>query len=245
MNAIEQYSRPRQPLHVRGFKRMRPALNRWLARQSLVGDTVTIDPARIEGLDRLAREWRTIRGELLALLAQPARIPAFGEISPDHRRIARDARWQSFFFEGYGYRSRDNCAACPQTARLLSEVPDLVVAFFSIMRAGTHVPRHRGLSKAWLNCHLPLLVPKGEGKCEMEIGGQVLRWREGEWQVFDETYPHEVWNETEEDRVVLFLQVRRPMRPAGRLFARALHSAIRHSSFVQDVRKTQDFAAKR
>ena len=55
--------------------------------------------------------------------------------------------------------------------------------------------------------------------------------------MFDETNRHEVWNERSAPRVVLFLQVRRPMRPVGRMVASLLLHAIRHTSFVQDIRR--------
>jgi beta-hydroxylase len=116
-------------------------------------------------------------------------------------------------------------------------VPNLVVAFFSIMEPGTYVPPHRGLTKAWLNCHLGMVVPRGPGKCAIEVAGETVEWREGEWLVFDETNRHQVWNERAEPRVVLFLQVRRPMRLAGRAAADTLVRIIRRTSFVQDIKR--------
>ena len=233
----ERYTRPKQSALIRMGKRLRDPVNRWFARQSLIGDEAILPASHLPCLDELQREWHIVRQELAPLLVERRSIPAFGKLSPDHRRIANSSVWQSFFFEGYGFKARKNRAWCPQTAAMLDRIPGLVVAFFSIMEPGTHVPRHRGLTKAWLNCHLGLAVPRGPGRCEMEVNGTPVRWREGEWMVFDETNPHEVWNETQEPRVVLFLQVRRPMRWPGRMAARLLYSIIRHTGFVQDVRK--------
>lgn len=222
---------------VRLGKRLRDPVNRWVARQSLIGDQPFIDYRLVPGLAELGAHWREIRAELLPLLEERAAIPALGEISPDHKRIAVDNSWKSFFFEGYGFRAEKNIARCPKTAALLDKVPDLVVAFFSIMEPGTHVPPHRGLTKAWLNCHLGMVVPAGPGKCAMEVAGETVEWREGEWLVFDETNRHQVWNERSEPRVVLFLQVRRPMRRAGRAAADLMIRIIRRTSFVQDIKR--------
>jgi ornithine lipid ester-linked acyl 2-hydroxylase len=71
----------------------------------------------------------------------------------------------------------------------------------------------------------------------MEVGDQTVVWREGDAAVFDDTYPHEVWNETNQTRVVLLIQFRRPMRQPGRFVANALISFVRHSSFVQRARR--------
>jgi beta-hydroxylase len=225
-----------QTFAVRIGRRLRDPINGWLARQSLIGDDPFVDPKALPGLVELGHHWQTIRAELLPLLAAREKIPAFRDISPDHRRIAADTRWKSFFLEGYGFRAEENCIRCPRTMALLKKVPGLVVAFFSIMEPGTQVPPHRGVTKAWYNCHLGLVVPKG--KVGIEIAGRPAGWREGEWLVFDETNSHKVWNETNEARVVLFLQVHRPMRWPGRLAAKALFQMIRHSSFVQDVRRS-------
>lgn len=229
--------RKRQSPLVRIGKRLRAPVNRWLARQSAIGDEAFVDASAIAGLEHVQPHWRSIREELLRLLDERDEIPPLGEISPDHRRIARTTAWKSFFFKGYGFRSEANCARCPRTAELIEQVPGVVVAFFSIMEPDTHVPPHRGLTKAWLNCHLPLLVPDGPERCEIDVDGTLAQWREGEWLVFDETCQHEVWNERNGPRVVLFLQVHRPMRLAGRLAGKLIFHGVRASSFVQDARR--------
>ena len=233
----ERFVRPEQTALVRFGKRIRDPVNAWFARQSLVGDDPVLDPDRFPALAELRANWRVVAEELQPLLAEREAIPAFGEISPDHRRIADSPAWKSFFFEGYGFKVQDNRARCPQTAAMLDRIPGLVVAFFSIMEPGTHVPRHRGLTKAWVNCHLGLVVPVGPGRCAMAVAGREVSWREGEWVVFDETNQHEVWNETGEARAVLFLQMRRPMRWPGRVAARTIFEMIRRTGFVQDVKK--------
>lgn len=229
--------KPANTRTVRIGKRLRDPVNRWIARQSLIGDDPFVDYRALTGLAELGERWQDIRAELMPLLQEREAIPALGEISPDHKGIARDGKWKSFFFTGYGFRAAENHARCPVTSALLDQVPGLVVAFFSIMEPGTHVPPHRGVTKAWLNCHLGMIVPEGPGRCAMEVAGRTVEWHEGEWLVFDETNRHQVWNERHAPRVVLFLQVRRPMRLPGRIAATLLIKAIRRTSFVQDIRR--------
>jgi len=46
-----------------------------------------------------------------------------------------------------------------------------------------------------------------------------------------------VWNDTDEQRVVLFFDVDRPLRPLGRLVNTLLLAGIRRSPYVRDARK--------
>ena len=232
-----KFVRPKGSLINRFGRRIRHPLSRFFAQQSTIETTPVIAAEQFAQLSPLLQKFSEMRREALDLLQEREAIPPLGEMSPDHRRIASDERWKSFFLHGYGYDAADNQKRCPVTSQALAGMPGLVTAFVSIMEPGTYVPPHRGLTTAWVNCHLPLVLPKGEGRCEIAIDGQLHQWREGEWLVFDDTYTHEVWNETSEPRVVLLIQLRRPMRFAGRTVASVIFHLLRHSNFVQDVRR--------
>jgi len=122
------------------------------------------------------------------------------------------------------------------TARLVDQVPGLNSAFFSILTPGAHIPSHRGVTKGLLTCHLGLSVPDGTG-CRMEIDGSVIQWAEGEAVFFDDTYRHEVWNATDQTRIILLIQFERPMRFLARIVSRLFLFGIRRSAFVKDARR--------
>lgn len=237
---LEQYVKGRDTIAVRVGKRLRWPLNRFLARQSLIGTQPFFDEAQVPGLSLLREDWQAIREEALAVLADRESIPPLGKVSPDHRRIAATSAWKSYFFTGYGYHAAANRARCPKTAALVDRVPGLVVAFYSIFEPGTHVPPHRGVTKGLLNVHLGLIVPTETEKCRIDVEGETRGWTPGKYLIFDETFEHEVWNETAEPRVVLFLQVLRPMRWRGRLLAKFFLWCVKRTSFVQDVREALD-----
>jgi beta-hydroxylase len=106
-------------------------------------------------------------------------------------------------------------------------------AFFSILAPGTHVPAHRGPYKGLLRCHLGLKVPQPE-LCRLRVHDQILHWQEGQCMVFDDTYEHEVWNDSHEDRVVLFLDIMRPMAPLWSASNQLLIGAVSLSPLVQE-----------
>jgi len=215
------------------------ALDALMARSSLVGTPILFDPRAFRCAAELEAAWPAIRRELDAVLETRAQLPAFHEIQPDQYRINPDRRWNVFFFEGLGRRSRRNRALCPETARALDRVAGVELAFFSILAPGLHIPRHSGITKALIRCHLGLKVPRDAGKCFMQIGRERFHWEEGRAVVFDDTHPHEVWNDTDEERVVLLVDVERPMRWPGRLAWRSVRALLRASPFVRDGWRNQ------
>jgi beta-hydroxylase len=130
----------------------------------------------------------------------------------------------------------ENIRACPVTSAAVERIPGLSTAMISILAPGTHIARHRGVTKAVLVAHLPILLPSEAG-CRMEVDDRIVRWEEGKALVFDDTYPHEVWNDTSEPRVLLLIQFRRPVAPVGRLVSALFLFLIRHSPYVKEARR--------
>ena len=57
----------------------------------------------------------------------------------------------------------------------------------------------------------------------MRVDDQIKVWKPGEAFVFDDTYEHEVRNDTDEERVVLILDFDRPMGLGGRPCEQDVH----------------------
>ena len=105
---------------------------------------------------------------------------------------------------------------------------------FSILSPRYHIPRHRGVSKTMLRVHLGLHVPSEPEKCRMQVGDATFHWKPGRCVVFDDFYRHEVWNDTDEERVVLIFDFVRPMRPLGRLINAGLVWGIKRTAYFKD-----------
>ena len=138
------------------------------------------------------------------------------------------------FLWGYGHALENNIARCPATVAAVNQVPGLNSAFFSILAPGTHIPDHRGVTKGLLTCHLGLIVPVGP--VTVRVDGARVGWTEGETLVFDDTWEHEVWNDTDETRVVLLIQFAQPLRAPGRWISDLFLWGVRRSSFVREAR---------
>ncbi|WP_404481985.1 aspartyl/asparaginyl beta-hydroxylase domain-containing protein [Novosphingobium sp. BL-52-GroH] len=227
---------PKLPLIMRFGKWAQPRVNRLISRSSRVPDVPVYPEGAFAWTRLLEDNWEAIRAEAAAALRDLEEIPPLATISPDHRRIAPAGRWRSYFLVGYRYRDEENCKACPRTSELLSRVPGLNSAFFSVLVPGTHIPAHTGVSKAFLTCHLGIQVPRESAKCRMRVVDDWLEWQEGRCLVFDDVYNHEVVNESDETRIVLLVQFKRPVGPIGWIVGSLFLEGVRRSRFVQDAR---------
>lgn len=225
-----------RPLIIRVGKHLRGIFDALIAGSSLVPNDPVLDVRDFAWTQGLRDAWQAIRAEASAVALVGHAAPSLATISPDHRSIAEVNKWRSFFLWGYGYPIDDNLARCPQTKAAIERIPGLNSAFFSILAPGTHIPAHRGVTKGLITCHLGLFVPR-DGDARMRVHDRIVRWAEGETLVFDDTYDHEVWNDTEGTRVVLLIQVERPLKNPGKWFADLFLGFVRRSAFVQEARR--------
>jgi aspartyl/asparaginyl beta-hydroxylase (cupin superfamily) len=225
-------------------------VERWIGRRSPVGDTPFYDVAQFPWIAELERHSAEIRAELEQVLTDRSAIPAFQDISVDQVDLSDDDRWQTYFLFGFGFEVPEHTAPCPRTAELVRAVPGMKTAMFSILAPGKHIPHHRGPYKGLLRHHLGLIVPEPAEACRIRVGDEIRHWTEGASLLFDDTYDHEVWNDTDGQRVVLFLDVVRPLTGVARHLNAALLWVIAHSPLVRDARRRQarwtaDVAARR
>ena len=224
-----------RPLVIKLGKHLRGLFDRLIASSSLVSNEPVLDVREFAWTQLLRDNWEVIRDEARQVALRGQASPSLATISPDHRAIAEVNMWRSFFLWGYSFPVDENLARCPETAKIIQRIPGLNTAFFSILAPGTHIPDHRGVTKGLITCHLGLIVPE-DGDVRMRVDDRIVRWAEGETLVFDDTYHHEVWNETAGTRVVLLVQFERPLRNPGKWFADLFLGFVRRSAFVQEAR---------
>ena len=215
-------------------------LEKFISRYSLVPNDPFFDPTQFAWTSILEDNWQKIRDELNVILQYSDRLPRFQDISPDQGvNISKDDRWKTFFLYGYGAKMEQNCGYCPNTTRIIEQIPGMKTAFFSIMMPGKHIPEHRGPYNGVLRCHLAVKVPEPASQCGIRVDRETKHWQEGKTIVFDDSYPHEAWNKTDDIRVVLFLDIVRPMSFPASILNHFLISLIRWSPFIQDAYKNQ------
>ena len=109
------------------------------------------------------------------------------------------------------------CAFVPETTRLLVSLgPALRTALFSRLNPRTRLNTHTGwsdLANHVLRVHIPLAVPGGDysaGLCGTWVDGCVETHEAGRIVCFDDSKVHRAYNYSDEERVVLIVDLLRP-----------------------------------
>jgi len=95
--------------------------------------------------------------------------------------------------------------------------------FFSTLHGNSSIKAHSGPMNLRLRMHLPLVVPKStlasnsssspnntRPALGIRVADQVREWHEGSSIVLDDSYVHEVWNDSTESRVLFLLDLWHP-----------------------------------
>jgi len=123
-------------------------------------------------------------------------------------------QWSAYHLYKDGNRVEEHCEQCPETAKIIETLPLAKIphqapeVFFSILKPGTHIPPHVGIANYKLAVHLPLIVPDS---CAIRVGDITRSWSKGKCLIFDDSFEHEAWNQSESIRVVLILEIWNPM----------------------------------
>ena len=132
--------------------------------------------------------------------------------------------WHSYVLNGT--RNERFRERCPKTAEVIDtlEKEGLLFGtpfgfcFFSTLHGNSSIQAHSGPMNLRLRMHLPLVVPPKKVDAESQsrpatgirVGDQMREWSEGKAMILDDSYVHEVWNNTNSPRVLLLLDLWHP-----------------------------------
>ncbi|HEY2347254.1 MAG TPA: aspartyl/asparaginyl beta-hydroxylase domain-containing protein [Xanthomonadaceae bacterium] len=210
-------------LHVYGGDA--PVPNHPLQRPSLLfvpglPDQAWFERDQFPYLRELEAATDAIRDELLAVLADDTGLVPYVDMADAApaaamwRELNRSPAWSGYHLYRHGERVDAHCARCPRTMAVLESLPLMRIAdhapeiLFSVLRPRTHIPPHTGVINGRLTVHLPLIVPENCGA--LRAGDGQRAWKEGECLIFDDSFVHEAWNDSDHTRVVLILDAWNP-----------------------------------
>jgi beta-hydroxylase len=177
---------------------------------SAVPNTPYISPRQLPELALLKGEWQVFREEALAL-AEASRIRAADSYNDIGFNSFFRTGWKRFYLKWYDSPHPSAQVLCPRTVEILQRIPSVKAAMFAMLPAGGTLNPHRDPFAGSLRYHLGLITPNDD-RCAIVVDGIPYSWRDGEDVVFDETYLHHAANRTEQDRIILFCDIERPMK---------------------------------
>jgi aspartyl/asparaginyl beta-hydroxylase (cupin superfamily) len=193
------------------------------------------DRADFPWLDPIEAATDVIRDEFLAILQVEEGFTPYISYPPgvplnQWVELNNSPRWSAFHLYKMGTLVEENAAKCPRTMKALAGAPQpdqpgrTPAAMFSLLKPGTRIPPHTGVTNVRLVTHLALIIPEG---CGFRVGNDTRQWIPGRAWVFDDTIEHEAWNDSDKLRVVLIFDIWHPhLTPPERALITALTAGM-------------------
>jgi beta-hydroxylase len=185
-------------------------INAFMVLLSRVPTSPYLSSKTISSLQALDDNWELIRDEALKM-AELQRIKA----AERHDDIGFNSffkyGWKRFYLKWYDANHPSAEMLCPKTVALLKSILEVKAAMFAGLAAGGKLNPHRDSFAGSLRYHLGLATPNDAG-CSIVVDGQAYTWHDGESVMFDETYVHNAYNQTLENRIILFCDVECPLK---------------------------------
>lgn len=160
-------------------------------------------------LKLLSDNWQKICEEALSLDDRQQIVAAQGHEDAGFNSFFRTG-WRRFHLKWYGNDLISAQRLCPYTVDLLKQIPSVKAAMFASLPPGAKLVAHRDPYAGSMRYHLGLSVPE-DPRCAIYVDGQQYVWQNGRGVIFDETFIHYAENATDQRRIVLFCDVRRPL----------------------------------
>ena len=163
--------------------------------------------------------YETIKEELESIISRPDKIPKYAEIDEVQAYISgeiyndtikENEAWKVFMLYLMGQTLNENQSLCRKTSKILNSIPNLFQAFFSVLEGGKSILSHKGPYLGYLRYHIGMIVPKNDPPTLL-VDGIPYTWSEGNSVMFDDTLEHEVINNCSERRVILIVDILRPL----------------------------------
>ncbi len=123
--------------------------------------------------------------------------------------------WKNFGLIHNKFIFTENIKKCPRTYKLLKKIKKYInICGFSLMKENCLLDTHtddNGLKNNSLAYHLALIVPSNSKTCKLVIKSPddnklyYMEEKAGNEFVFDATYEHYAYNQSNEDRIILYI----------------------------------------
>lgn len=157
---------------------------------------------------KLDHQFDQIKAEVTKLI-ESRDVRPYGDIDP-LRAAEVSTDWRLYYAYMLGETNPHAYRDCPLFVDFAERTPRVVNAIIAILEPGVTLKAHEGPYAGILRYHLPLTVPENNPP-RLRVDREIHTWKEGEGILIDDTFEHEVYNESDGRRVMLIIDIRRPM----------------------------------
>lgn len=193
-----------------------PTVRRQLNRLFLLGTKGSdrpriMSPAEVfPASQELEANFDAVRAEVERLV-EARTLVRYGDIDP-MRAAEVSTGWRLYYAYMLGVANEQARRDLPTTLSFAERTPNVVNALVALLEPGVTLSAHEGPYAGILRYHLALRVPEHHPP-RLRVHDERYTWRTGESIVIDDTFDHEVYNDSDSIRILLIIDIRRPLNP--------------------------------
>lgn len=184
----------------------------------------------LKDIDLIIDEWNSYR--LKSNFGTP-----IDELSDVQKHLNTDKKWKSVLLYVYSYFNKKEIESFPKLKKLVQKHQhSLNLVLFSTTEAGKHILPHRGSNFGVLRLQIGIDI-KYPNDCCLRVEDKKVFLKEKEVFIFDDTFTHEIANNSQSYRTVLIIDYFRPYPWIYDKINRFLVKKKANSGYVQSVVK--------
>lgn len=136
---------------------------------------------------------------------------AIDELSKEQVELNKDKKWKSLFLFGYGHMNNSLAKEFPTLFEFIKKYKKQInLVMISTSEGGKHIPPHKGNNHGVLRMQMGIDVEYPE-QCFLRVEDKKYYLKEKEFFVFDDTFEHELFNNSSSHRTVLIIDFFKPL----------------------------------
>lgn len=164
------------------------------------------NPSEFAWVNELESNYNVIINEVAGLIYGKEEMPP--NLNPPY--LSSPEAWRNFYFMNFRWYNHKNCIKYPKTFAILQSVPNISFAGITVLEPHSKVLPHIGETNAIIRCHLGLKIPGKYLDCGIQVNNESRGYQEGKLLMFSDAHFHSTWNNTNERRFVLILDIVQP-----------------------------------
>jgi aspartyl/asparaginyl beta-hydroxylase (cupin superfamily) len=156
----------------------------------------------------LESHFSEIHREITSLINK-RELTRYKDIDPE-RAAEVSENWKLYYAWFMWEENKRARTDCPTLLRLIKDMPNVINATVAVLEPRVTLAAHEGPYAGILRYHIGIEVPE-KNPPYIRVMDRYHTWQVGESIVLDDCYEHEVYNESDNKRVILMIDFMRPM----------------------------------